>query len=691
MLTTAPDSEAVAQGDLTTYIWSPTSRFVTASALCPSSSSQFQTFADTGTPSASAIAAFDATQAGTSLTVLAGVDSQGVPFDLTQTAGGGAPTSRSPAFGVAAPSESLIQLAIGRGSNSDGYFAVALDVKGWTWAYQAGATAWTGPRAYSQPAQFSGIEVGLGWIFAIDTLGALWACELATGVWSGPNWANASSLGSLSRSTNALPVRPRVVFDVPDVHKSSRSLAKLSIATGSTATQANYSFQVPVGTTTTVATVQAPNAFNYRVVDAAGRRYPNTTDEALYGTDSPFELPKRRRYGIVLPVQDPSVSPRPVNGDFKLNVLQQGGGAWKDVTAYTYSRTQASILPGMTTKSRQLVLSINPMIAWLASTPDSDKASFRRATADARSLISNFFSNNGLTIAWRAPATPEFPVASTLLQDFTDQETVKLLRDHGASDAVNLVWTPQISPVAAGIAGAIAAVPLPDNEGFGVLVPMRGGGGWSVLSPSTLCLNTAHEIGHLLGLTHESSAEVDGNLMRTDPSKYGNNLNSSQKFILNNAVLVEEQVTLVQTTAKVDRLKIYVTTGRRGGNYFDGPGTDGDVSLTIWNKALTAKLVTRQLDNSFYDDFEPGNTDPFDCSLDASETFNNDQMGRMRIDFSGTFLDRIWVLNGLRIEGYSGDTLRFAFDVQNINEELRETGRNWWEADVGNANTQFYN
>lgn len=623
--------------------------------------------------------------------MLAGLDSQGAPFDLTQTAGGGAPASRSPAFGVAAPSASLIQLAIGRGSNSEGYVAVALDSKGWIWAYQAGATAWIGPRAYSQPAQFSGIEVGLGWLFAIDTLGALWACELATGVWSGPNWANASNLGSVSRFGNALPARPRITFDVPDVHKSSRSLATLAIATGATATQANYPFSVPVGTTSTVATVKAPNAFKYRVVDAAGRRYPNTTDAAFYGTDLAFELPGDRRKGIVLPVQDPSLASRPVNGDFKLNVLQQGGGAWTSVTAYTYGRTQATITPGMTTSSRQLVLSINPMIAWLASTPDSDKAGFRHTTADARNLISNFFSNIGLTVEWRSPATPEFVVASTLLQDFTAEPTFSLLRDRGVSDAVNLVWTPEISPAAAGIAGGIAAVPLPNNEGFGVLVPMRGGGGWSILSSSTLCLNTAHEIGHLLGLTHESSAEVDGNLMRTDPSKYGNNLNSSQKFILNNAVLVEERVTLVHPTAKVDRLKIYVTTGRSGGDYFDGPGTNGDVSLSIWNKNLSVKLLTRQLDNSFHDDFEPGNTDLFDRSLDDSEAFNDNEMGQVRIDFSGTFFDRIWVLKSLKIEGYSGDTLRFIFNVQNINEELRATGRDWWQTLVGTGNTQFYN
>lgn len=657
-----------------------------------SSASQFATFTSTGAPSARAIAAFDTTQAGTKVTVLAGLNSDGTPFDLTQTAGGGSPGSRSPAFGVAAPSGVLVQIAIGRGSSTDGYVAVGLDNKGWIWAYQSGATAWTGPRAYSQPAQFSGIEVGLGWIFAIDSLGTLWACELATGIWSGPNWANASSLGSVSRRASAPAARSRIALDVHDVHTSSRALTTVSIAAGSTATQANYPFSIPVGTTTAVATISAPNAFKYRVVDVAGRRYPNSTDEAFYGKDSAFELPDDRRKGVVLPVQDPSISSRPVNGDFKINVLQQGGGAWASVTAYAYTRTQASIPPGMTVNSRQLVLPINPMIAWLASTSNTDKTDFRRMTTDARNLISNFFGNNGLTVEWSSPSTPEHDIAATLSQDFAAEPAVSLLRVHGVSNAVNLVWTPQISPVAAGIAGGIAAVPLPSNEGFGILVAMLSGGGFSVLSPSMLCLNTAHEIGHLLGLTHESSANVSGNLMRTDPSKYGNNLNSSQKFILNNAVLVEERVTLVHPTAKVDRLKIFVTTGTRStGDWLDGPGTDGDVALVIWNKALTDKLISKNLDRSFHDDFESGNTDLFDRSLGASEAFDADQMGRMKIEFSGTFFDRIWNLNGLKVEGYSGDALRFVFDVQNINAELRVTGRNWWDADVGSANTQFHN
>jgi len=102
-------------------------------------------------------------------------------------------------------------------------------------------------------------------------------------------------------------------------------------------------------------------------------------------------------------------------------------------------------------------------------------------------------------------------------------------------------------------------------------------------------------------------------------------------------------------------------------------------------------LLTRQLDNSFHDDFEPGNTDLFDRSLDDSEAFNDNEMGQVRIDFSGTFFDRIWVLKSLKIEGYSGDTLRFIFNVQNINEELRATGRDWWQTLVGTGNTQFYN
>lgn len=49
-------------------------------------------------------------------------------------------------------------------------------------------------------------------------------------------------------------------------------------------------------------------------------------------------------------------------------------------------------------------------------------------------------------------------------------------------------------------------------------------------------------------------------------------------------------------------------------------------------------------------------------SWGVGTTFDAADIGRIKIKFEDGFFDRVWKLAGLRIEGYSGQHLRFIFE-----------------------------
>jgi len=117
-----------------------------------------------------------------SVAVLAGLNTAGVPFDVTYSPN---PVQRSPAFGVTAPSAPLVQISLGLKTVGSGTkpFAIGLDVNYWLWSCEQGDSGWgpwVGPRAYGQPAQLSAIEAATDNIYVIDTLGLLLAANSLT-------------------------------------------------------------------------------------------------------------------------------------------------------------------------------------------------------------------------------------------------------------------------------------------------------------------------------------------------------------------------------------------------------------------------------------------------------------------------------------------------------------------------------
>lgn len=165
-------------------------------------------------------------------------------------------------------------------------------------------------------------------------------------------------------------------------------------------------------------------------------------------------------------------------------------------------------------------------------------------------------------------------------------------------------------PLEAGIAGGI-----PGPQGFinnfaAVLVKITNDPSDPlVVNKDFMAFTMAHEMGHYLGLTHESAGSDNTNLMYyklnglTDGS-----LNAKQIFILQNMPLVQIVYRGSAVKTPITQLQVIVTTGTRWPGYLDGPGTDMNVNFSLGSDANGYQ--TWEL-NSWGNDFVSGTVDTF--------------------------------------------------------------------------------
>lgn len=219
--------------------------------------------------------------------------------------------------------------------------------------------------------------------------------------------------------------------------------------------------------------------------------------------------------------------------------------------------------------------------------------------------------------------------------DLYAEPTASLVAANADPSRINIFL---IEDLQISLAGAVGFAQLPGPMGFAspytcVFVSTRPPYqlNWS---PALMGSRIAHEMGHYLGLTHESAClsipgcdmttctnilgnpsdisrdakVIKGNLMNT--SLPGPALNSFQKYILRNAPLVSAVAKIVRT--RITTLEVTVTTGTGNFAWYstDGAGTDDDVYFSLTGTGGTTQL----LDTNWVNDFEAGSTRTYKLS-----------------------------------------------------------------------------
>jgi hypothetical protein len=515
--------------------------------------------------------------------------------------------------------------------------------------------------------------------------------------WQGPDWQSASLLGTYS--DDALDSDALLSTATADsIVYSTSNLDNITASSTITlsGSRSTYTFDSTSSVTTVAATIDSSKTgYKYSLKSPSGWLFPTTANKGgLYASSGPITFSTSGSFPIVYPiVNDPRYT---LAGGFKLIVdTTNAGETWSGVQAYAYKRTAPTISSSVVKKATNLALNVNPILAWIdAGMSDTKKDYYRNLVENSKTLIAKWFQTSskcGITVTW-VNYTQEKSLTSVLPANFQDATVVSILKTFGRPDAVNVIWTPLLGPTTSGqtvrgLSGCLGGVPLPQNKEFGCLISMDTSTDlYSSVTASAIQYTTVHEMGHVLGLTHDSAGTSAANLMAPAPSAFSAMaLTAEQRFILKNACLVQEQITTT-TSSNINKLKIYVSTTYDWG-FGDGPGTDGDVTLNIAGTTFSEKL-----DNSWYNDFEAGNTDVYEFNLSSSQEFQESAMTSMNLFFQpNSSWDTNWSCSSLRIEGYLSGTLKFLFLSKDNPKVFDNTGWNWEAVTSGtDGNTIFY-
>ena len=292
---------------------------------------------------------------------------------------------------------------------------------------------------------------------------------------------------------------------------------------------------------------------------------------------------------------------------------------------------------------------------------------------------------------------------SGVTSDLYSAKTKNLVSTNAEADALNVFL---VELMTIDVPGAVGFSLLPGPQGFMspytcVFASLRDPSGYDN-DPLLVANRIGHEIGHCLGLIHQSScldtnctdeqcdAALDiqnksgeavrriikNNLMFT--SRPGNHLNTEQIFMMREAPIVNITAPTVAQPHPITKLRIKVKTGHKLYEWwrFDGPGTDDDVFFSIGGDNHRESQDV----SSIWNDFEEGQNwwytlDPKGLYVEDVQRFLIGKSYNIN-NHSNLLGDDAWLLDGLIIEINGVEV----YNKQNINVWLHsnEDGPNSW-------------
>jgi hypothetical protein len=346
--------------------------------------------------------------------------------------------------------------------------------------------------------------------------------------------------------------------------------------------------------------------YSVQLKNVLDKTYPERKDQVLYRD------PISRSKGITslengnLSFSLPIVSPEE-NTDMKV------GGAWSGEIKYEPSEIELDVTCIQrilqAKKMSKYTLKINLVL--YTNNTGSALTTQKEWIKNELKIVEQVYKQASINCVFSDLTVEALPANEKITDIFRSTATSKVVIDNAKKEELTVIFVQDLEVMYTNEAGISGGLPGPQgfiNDFAATLVKMTNGPNDALnINLTFLGLTIAHEIGHYLGLTHESAGEDKVNLMfpKLNALSKGT-LTSKQTYILQHMPIVQIEYDDDLQTA-ITKLEVVITTGTRT-LWFDDASTEMGISFKIGSD--NGGHQNWSLDNGA-NDFQSGNTDVF--------------------------------------------------------------------------------